>query len=194
MPAKSKYTKKKFSKDLSDLTKLINSYKGGSVPVEGHDPMADTFGPVSGGKPKRSVKRSAKKVVKRSAKKVVKRSAKKVVKRSVKRSTKKEERRSFTIVQVDAKKLPSGEGRYTIKANSSQTPSNAARKACTRALSKRKTNKLTIHVRETTSGSDKVVKCYNCSRTKLKTPIKIERKGQPTQVITHKTNISERSK
>ena len=178
MPAKSKYTKKKFSKDLSDLTKLINSYKGGSVPVEGHDPMADTFGPVSGGKPKRSVKRSAKKVVKRS----------------VKRSTKKEERRSFTIVQVDAKKLPSGEGRYTIKANSSQTPSNAARKACTRALSKRKTNKLTIHVRETTSGSDKVVKCYNCSRTKLKTPIKIERKGQPTQVITHKTNISERSK
>lgn len=186
MPAKSKYTKKKFSKDLSDLTKLINSYKGGSVPVEGHDPMADTFGPVSGGKPKRSVKRSVKKVVKRSAKKVVK--------RSVKRSTKKEERRSFTIVQVDAKKLPSGEGRYTIKANSSQTPSNAARKACTRALAKRKTNKLTIHVRETTSGSDKVVKCYNCSRTKLKTPIKIERKGQPTQVITHKTNISERSK
>jgi hypothetical protein len=184
MPAKSKYTKKKFSKDLSDLTKLINSYKGGSV--QSHDPMADTVGSVSGGKPKRSVKRSAKKVVKRSAKKVVK--------RSVKRSTKKEERRSFTIVQVDAKKLPSGEGRYTIKANSSQTPSNAARKACTRALSKRKTNKLTIHVRETTSGSDKVVKCYNCSRTKLKTPIKIERKGQPTQVITHKTNISERSK
>jgi len=190
MPAKSKYTKKKFSKDLSDLTKLINSYKGGSVPVEGYDQMSDTFGPVSGGKPKRS----AKKVVKRSVKKVVKRSAKKVVKRSVKRSTKKEERRSFTIVQVDAKKLPSGEGRYTIKANSSQTPSNAARKACTRALAKRKTNKLTIHVRETTSGSDKVVKCYNCSRTKLKTPIKIERKGQPTQVITHKTNISERSK
>jgi len=169
MPTKSKYSKKAFKKDLSDLTKLINSYKGGNV--HPFDPMADVHEsvaqkPVTGGKAKRSVKRS----------------------------TKKEERRSFTIVQVDSKKLPSGEGRYTIKSNSNQTPSNAARKACTRALAKRKTNKLTIHVRETTAGSDKKVKCYNCSRTKLKTPIKIERKGQPTQVITHKTNITERNK
>jgi len=183
MPSK-KYSNKDFKKDLTQLKNLIKKYKGGNV--ESHDPYMSPWGSVSsanatatrsnlgvkkapvgvvGGKPKRSVKRSSSKV----------------------------ERRSFTIVEVDNKKIPSGEGRYTIKANGNQTPANAASKACTRALSKRNKNKLVIKVRETTAGSEKKVKCYDCSRTKLKTPIKIDRGGK-TQVITHKTHIKERMK
>ena len=189
MPAK-KYSNKSFNKDLKHLKKLINSYKGGDP--SSYDPFASMYSDVEqsvqehrnipvkgvvGGKPKRNVKRSVKKSVKRS----------------VKRSVNKVPRRSFTIVEVDSKKIPSGEGRYTIKESSSQTPANAASKACTRALAKRNKNKLVIKVRETTAGSEKKVKCYDCSRTKLKTPIKIDR-GGTIQLITHKTNIKERVK
>lgn len=207
--SKSRYSKNSFHKDLKQLSSLVNQYKGGSAGVKAFDPSGLKWGktpqrpdaaavnnlglnqpnlpgaqygsytaPVTG-----AVTGGAKRPKKRSVAKRPKKSSAKV------------DRRSFTIVEVDNKKIPQGEGRYTIKTNSNQTPSNAARKACTKALSKRNKNKLVIKVRETTSGSDKKVKCYNCSRSKLKTPIKIDRPGQSKpQIITHKTTVKEVSK
>ena len=200
MKYKLKYTKKEFNKDLKDLTSLINQYKGGN-PVSAYDPhglkwnkvlpdknlanpvnslglnqpnmaratsgsfTGQVTGAVTGGKPKRSAKRSATTV----------------------------ERRSFTIVEVDSKKIPQGEGRYTCK--STQARSSADRKACSRALAKRNKNKLKIKVRETTAGSNKDIKCYNCQRTKLKKPIEIKRKGSAKPIlINFETTIKEVTK
>lgn len=194
--SKSRYSKNAFHKDLKQLSSLVNQYKGGSAGVKAYDPSGLRWGktpqspnvaavnnlglnqPNLPGAQYGSYTAPVTGAVTGGAKK--------------KRSTSKVELRSFTIVEVDKKKIPQGEGRYTIKANSNQTPSNAARKACTKALSKRNKNKLVIKVRETTAGSDKKVKCYNCSRTKLKTPIKIDRPGQnKPQIIEYKTNIKE---
>ena len=196
MPSK-KYSKKDFNKDLNQLKKLIKSHRGGDSGSVSSDPMPhDTsqygnsygnfdgtptehltspglIGAIGGGKAKPKTKAKPK----------------------AKRSTVKADRRSFTIVEVDGKKLPSGEGRYTIPLNGSQTPNNAAKNACSRALSKRNKNKLVIKVRETTAGSDKTVKCYDCSRTKLAKPLKIEREGSaPYFVYYTAPKIKERVK
>tara|TARA_B110000971_G_C20028422_1_gene510090 strand:- start:2400 stop:2957 length:558 start_codon:yes stop_codon:yes gene_type:complete len=173
MPSK-KYSKKDFNKDLNQLKKLIKSHRGGDSGSVSSDPMPhDTsqygnsygnfdgtptehltspgpIGAIGGGKAKPKTKPKPK----------------------AKRSTVKADRRSFTIVEVDGKKLPSGEGRYSKASN-----------ACSRALSKRNKNKLVIKVRETTAGSDKTVKCYDCSRTKLAKPLKIEIKGSPPYFV-----------
>ena len=114
--------------------------------------------------------------------------------RKTKKKSDNEPKRSFTIVEVNNRKLPVGEGRYSIKVGKG-SPHSAAKKACTNAMRKRKQTKLKIKVRETTAGSDKVVKCYDCSRVKRKTPIIIKYKGQKKPVtITHDTKIKEVTK
>ena len=181
MPVTSKYSKKDFKKDLKELTHLINQYKGGSA--QPYDPSNihygnfdnnakstnlgsnSVVGGVVGGKPKKASK-----------------------------SSKNVEHRSFTIIEVDNKKIPSGEGRYTIKVNSTQTPRNAAVRACSSALSKRNKTKLVLKLRETTAGSEKTVKCYECSKTKLKTPQVIKRKGSEPYTVYYKTNVIEKTK
>lgn len=175
MPALKKYSKKDFNKDLTKLKKLIGSYKGGSHSAHGE---LDGYSRASPGAPIQQAPitggRKAKRPVKRP------------VKRSVKKSNTKKAVRSFTIVTVDGKKIPGGEGRYTN--------ATAANKACSRALSKRNKNKLVLDIRETTAGSDKKVKCYDCSRTKLKTPLVIKRAGGVSYTVNYKTHIKERVK
>jgi len=97
--------------------------------------------------------------------------------------------RRFTIVEVNGKKIAGGEGSYTGASHS-----QAAKKACTRACSKRGKAKLQFALRETTQGSDKKVKHYTCERIKRKKPIVIKYKTGAVAKITHDTHVMEISK
>ena len=74
-------------------------------------------------------------------------------KKKAKRSAVKKDVKRYTIVEVDGKKIASGEGSYTGNGHA-----QAARKACGRACKKRNKANLNFSLRETTQGSDKAVK------------------------------------
>ena len=90
-------------------------------------------------------------------------------KKAAKRSTVKKDVRTFTIVEVNGVKKPNGQGRYTGKNHS-----GASGKACTNACKKANKNNITFSLRETTQGSDKVIKKFRCQRIKKKKPITVK--------------------
>jgi hypothetical protein len=110
-------------------------------------------------------------------------------KKAAKRSTVKKDIRTFTIVEVNGVKKPNGQGRYT-----GQNHSGAAGKACTRACLKAKNNNITFSLRETTQGSDKVVKKFKCQRTKKKNPITVKMPGGKTITYEYDQKCAQLSK
>ena len=81
------------------------------------------------------------------------------------------EKRTFKIVSVNGKKIPGGEGRYT-----GDNHSKAAPKACNAACRKRKVKRLRFELMETTRGSDRKIKSYDCERTKKRKPVIVRNK------------------
>ena len=81
------------------------------------------------------------------------------------------EKRTFKIVSVNGKKIPGGEGRYT-----GENHSQAAPKACNAACRKRNAKKLRFELMETTRGSDRKIKSYDCERTKKRKPVIVRNK------------------
>jgi hypothetical protein len=110
-------------------------------------------------------------------------------KKKAKRSAVKKDVKRYTIVEVDGKKIASGEGSYTGNGHA-----QAARKACGRACKKRNKANLNFSLRETTQGSNKSVKHYRCKRVKLKNPVIIKYKTGAQTKITHENVVTEVSK
>lgn len=81
----------------------------------------------------------------------------------------KKDKRTFKIISVNGKKIPRGEGRYT-----GDNHSSVSRKACNSACRKRNVNKINFELMETTRGSTRKVKSYNCERIKKKNPVLIK--------------------
>lgn len=90
--------------------------------------------------------------------------------------------RSFTLLKLKTRqKVKSKEGGRYI----SRTVEGAAKKAFTRECRESKIRgqcTIFIVLRETTQGSKKNVYKYKCKRTKLRTPLIIERNGQKIKI------------
>jgi hypothetical protein len=80
-------------------------------------------------------------------------------------------KKTFKIISVNGEKIPGGEGRYV-----GENHSIVSRKACNAACRKRNVNKINFELMETTRGSNRKVKSYNCARIKKKNPVIIKLK------------------
>ena len=100
------------------------------------------------------------------------------------------EKRTFKIVSVNGKKIPGGEGRYT-----GDNHSQAAKKACGKACVKRNAKKLRFELMETTRGSDRKIKSYDCERTKKRKPVIVRnKKGKELYRSEHDVKVIEYTK
>lgn len=100
------------------------------------------------------------------------------------------EKRTFKIVSVNGKKIPGGEGRYT-----GENHSQAAPKACNAACRKRNAKKLRFELMETTRGSDRKIKSYDCERTKKRKPVIVRnKKGKELYRSEHDVKVIEYTK